>query len=340
MSVPSRGKIAPRDESQLGRESPGPADADSGVSPQKKKGETLKDILRSDPPWEQEKSERTGHVPLRKIASPAAVPVLGLPISSPAISERSPPRLSPRIETGSPRNIRSETAELADFLKNTPPPPANDALRRGSLNEVGAAESPSRLKSLVNRVTGKQGDRTSFSSAHDPPSLGRRISAAPLGKPQRTASANSAAIDNANRPPLQGLFSSRDRHIVDEYIGPSTLNAQRSLRDLGARPLVEVGSVASEDASLASRSLSSPTSVDPTFYSPVNTASLPEDSATRAGKQTEDPHERTHAYGGLGASRAIVVQDIVRLKRDMQHEQDADGCRRLVDELLRRHGVA
>lgn len=279
---------------------------------------------------------------MRKIASPAAVPILGLPISSPSISERSAPRLSPRIETGAPRSIRSETAELADFLQNTPPPPApaqNDTLRRGSSHDSGHAESPSRLKSLVQRVTGKQGDRTSISSA-DPPSLGRRTSATPPNKLQRAALTKSAALDNANRPSLQGLFSSRDRHIEDEFIGPSTLNGQRSYHDLAARPLVEVGSVRSEDASLASRTVSSPASVDPTFYSPVDTAFSRGESAS-AGKHTEKAHEREeHRDGEGGANAVIPIEGILRLKQEMQHAQDAGECRRLVDELLRRHGVA
>lgn len=355
-SVPSKLKLAPRDESNLGRGSPAAETPENNVGPVSRdqgKGQTLKDVLQSEPPWAVQPSERdlqrNDALAVPRIVSSTGVPVLGMPIGSPVSSERSTRGLTPRIETGSSKAIRSETADLADFLKNTPPPPHSNSLGRESLNEFGHAESPSRLKSLVNRVTGgKQADRASYGQSQDPHlgPLGRRVSASSPNKLQRTSLAKSTALEKAGRAPTQGLFSSRDRHIEDEFIGPSTLNppGRRGQQERMMRPMVEVGSVASEDASLGAMNLSSPGSVDPGFYSPGPAASqvssrgesVPaggQTQETREMKPVSDRNERVPAV-------AIPVEDILQLRQDMKQAHEVSECWVMLEELLRRYGVS
>lgn len=102
-------------------------------------------------------------------------------------------------------------------------------------------------------------------------------------------------------------------------------------------PLVKVGSMVSEDASLATRNLSSPASMDPMFYSPVNAASDREDPAS--GKQMEKRETPEQPAGKGGSGKVIPVEEILQLRQDMHLAQEASECRQLVDELLRRYGV-
>lgn len=93
----------------------------------------------------------------------------------------------------------------------------------------------------------------------------------------------------------------------------------------------------SEDASLSTRNLSSPASVDPTFYSSVNTASRRGDAAS-SGLQMEKRDIKEQPDGQSG-TMAVPVGEILQLRQDMNVAQDASECRQLVDELLRRYGV-
>lgn len=110
------------------------------------------------------------------------------------------------------------------------------------------------------------------------------------------------------------------------------------------RPMVEVGSVASEDASLGAMNLSSPGSVDPGFYSPGPAASqvssrgesVPaggQTQETREMKPVSDRNERVPAV-------AIPVEDILQLRQDMKQAHEVSECWVMLEELLRRYGVS
>jgi hypothetical protein len=309
-------KLLPRDETTVGTKSTELA---------RTNGESLQDVLQSEPPW-----GRQADVKARQPAP--SPPVLGEPVKSSPVAP-----LSPRIETLSPKKGRSETAALQDFLMNTPPP-AQEELRRGSVQSVGQQESPSRLKSLVNRVAGgKQVERRSSQMDKMMSIPGRRSSAGVNTKQPPT----SPTLDRRGSPALApGLFSSRDQHIEDEFIGPSTIDGGAQHRMMN--PLVEVGSIASREGnSLRGMDISSPTSISPSFYTPMHTNGTAATEGVSTNSARENMPTRELPNGNERAPvTAIPVADILQLRQDMKDVGNAEECWTLVDQLLRRYGVS
>lgn len=315
-------KLVPRDEFTVGKHS---SDRERTTN-----GESLVDVLQSEPPWGRQADLQAR----QQQPSGPSVPVLGKPVGS---TQPAPPSLSPRIETSSPRKGRSETAALQDFLMNTPPPPSStDDLRRGSVQSVGQHESPGRLKSLVHRVAGgKQPERRTSSLDQTLSIPGRRTSSCVDVKQSPTSPTLGRRASPALAP---GLFSSRDQHIQDEFIGPSTVNALGHNRMLN--PLVEVGSIASgHGSSLRGMDASSPTGVNPSFYTPIHTSGIATHEMSESGALDAPTRELPNGNERAPVS-AIPVADILQLRQDMKDIGEAGECWTLVDQLLRRYGVS
>lgn len=360
------GRMAARDESHLAKDS-------------QMTTETLKQMLQSDPPPRTSPSPTTGrgtkpHQVFTPLAG-AGLPVLGTPVRMEPRVEVSPQKARAK-ETGSPsaEGRTNEFSDLKDFLMSAPPSSkeahslaeAPDD-RRGSAN-LGRKEFPKRdssladntggLKGLVSRVTwnkspeknGANGNRGSASDAAPLERHGSVSSPSKLGrKPDTTVINDKSHSGTGGVPsPSYGLFSSRDRHIVDEYIGPSTIGTDGKQwdRDGGLfQSLVEVGSLpgtgSTEESSILAPDTESHRSVNPEVYGPHAT--------TRNGNGksltlTEGPHEMQVKEIPNGIERprsqSIPLADVLQLQRGMTEAMSANECRTLVDELLRRYGAA
>lgn len=165
---------------------------------------------------------------------------------------------------------------------------------------------------------------------------GRRSSAG-----VNTKQPTSPTLDRRVSPALApGLFSSRDQHIEDEFIGPSTVNGGAQHRMLN--PLVEVGSIVSREGnSLRGMDISTPTSVNPSFYTPMHTNGTAATDGLSMKSGLENTPTRELPNGNERAPvTAIPVADILQLRKDMKEVGNAEECWTLVDQLLRRYGVS
>lgn len=371
-AVKSEGQgMLARDESRMGKESPMTT-------------ETLKEVLQSDPPPWASPSPAPKLAAKEDMPVHSALPVLGTPM-----------RMEPRIEV-TPQSARirenstpfaesrtSEFTELADFLMNTPPPPQALSLSEGSGSHRGSgsllateankrdsslAENTGRLKSLVSRVTWnkspeKNGGIGNSGSMADIASLERNGSASSpskLGRKSDTTAGNGKSYPGTGGAPSPsyGLFSSRDRHIVDEYIGPSTVGAdgtQQRDRDGGLfRSMVEVGSLpgtagSTEESSILAPDTESYGSINPEFYAPHTAPHNGNGTSIPLGHsppiimtgQSQNPEVKKIPNGNdKGPSQLIPLVDVLQLQQGMAQAKSASECQTLVDELLRRYGVA
>ncbi|KAJ9118354.1 hypothetical protein QFC22_004270 [Naganishia vaughanmartiniae] len=355
--------------------------------------ETLKELLQSDPPpwaspsptpksgaWDVNTARSNTnqvHTPVRSV-----LPILGAPVRMEPRIEMSPQSARTQETTGSPftKGRTNEFLELAEFLMNTPPPPpqaqslADGAgSRRGSSNlveteatkpDLPSAENAGMLKSLVSRVTwnkspDKNGPNGNNGLAFDMSLLERNSSASSSSKLRRksdTAGNGKSRPGTGGAPsPSYGLFSSRDRHIVDEYIGPSTIGMdgkQQRDRDGGLfRSMVEVGPLpgtgSTKESSILAPDTESHGSANPEFFSPHATSRVKGTSSPLdhfppgiVTGQSQDPPLKSSPNGvEKVASQSIPLADVLQLRQGMAQAKSANDCQTLVDELLSRYGV-
>lgn len=309
-SLPEALKLVPRDETLVGKKS-----SEQGRS----YGESLAEVLQTEPPWGRQADRKS------RSALGAELPVLGKPLAATSLTP-----LSPRVETTSPRKGGSETADLQDFLLHTPPPAARDeAPRRGSVQQQ---EIPGRLRGLVRRVAGgKQAERRASAADQTDGRSGGGVSAG--------GDARRAPISSTPDRRAPGLFSNKDRQ-QDQVTKPSTVDTQPGHARM-MNPLVDAGSIVSaEGSSVRGMDISSPTSIDPRFYEPVDTNGTAASSVGTDHGSDRRPVKELPNGNERAPVMAIPVADILQLRQEMRDAMRAEECWMLVDQLLRRYGVS